>query len=81
MRITTRLGMRCVRGDADHDAKTRWERGKRRGWGGIEIVEIRGDDARAVDPFERARATTRTIEGWAIEGERAREEKMGESED
>lgn len=44
-------------------------------------MEIRGDDARAVDPFERARATTRTIEGWAIEGERAREEKMGESED
>ena len=81
--------------DADYDAAgdavrswrrgsrrgARWERGKRRGWGGIEIVEIRGDDARAVDPFERARATTRTIEGWAIEGERAREEKMGESKD
>jgi len=81
--------------DADYDAAgdavrswrrglrrgARWERGKRRGWGGIEIVEIRGDDARAVDPFERARATTRTIEGWAIEGERAREEKVGESED
>lgn len=77
--------------DADYDAAgdavrswrrglrrgARWERGKRRGWGGIEIVEIRGDDARAVDPFERARATTRDDRGMGDRGRAGAGRKNG----